>query len=256
MRNFNEIILILLCIAVIFSAGCTNQTVPSASTTSPTPTIVLPTTALPSVVTTLPIPTTTPIITVTPNVTTKSIPKLSISTIATPVPQITKTAADDPRVENFRTINERYGISECIMKQVFPDIVNDPNYGLNSANPKLVGLSAEKWNAFYKDWTTGKTTGMSQTFSVSKCQNVPISESTTWDFAYVSARIVPTNGNPSDYTIILTLTSNGKSVAQIITNETLTIDQPITIESWIPIKRTEIGSLGNPSISFNKLTNI
>jgi hypothetical protein len=256
MKNYSGIFLILLCIAIIFTAGCTNQTVPPATMTSPTPTTLLPTTATTSAITTSPIPTTIPSINVTPNVTTNSIPKIAVSTIATPVPQITKTAADDPLVENFKMSNERYGISECIMKQVFPDIVNDPNYGLNSANPKLVGISAEKWNAFYKDWTTGKTTGMSQTFSVSKCQNIPISESTTWDFAYVTAKIVPRNGNPSDYTIILSITSNGKNVAQIITNETLTIDQPITIESWIPIKRTEISSLGNPSINFNKLTKI
>ncbi len=142
------------------------------------------------------------------------------------------------------------------MEQVFPDIVNDPNYGINSANPKLIGLSAQKWKPFYKDWTTAKTTGMAQTFSVETCKNVPVSEHTTWDVAYVVARIVPRNGIPSDYTIILTLSANGKSVAQIITNETLTIDKPITIERWIPIRRTEIDALGNPSFYFNKLTHI
>jgi hypothetical protein len=142
------------------------------------------------------------------------------------------------------------------MKQVFPDIAKDPDYGINSAHPKLVGISAQKWNAFYTDYTSGKNTGQSQTFSVSKCQNLPISDNTTWDFVYFGARIIPRNGNPSDYSIIVSLYANDKYVAQLITNETLTIDQPITIESWIPIKRTEIGSLGIPTINFNKLTNI
>ena len=255
MKNHSGIFLIFLCIAIIFTAGCTSQTVPAASTIAPAPTTLVPTTATTSVITTSAIPTTTPGITATPNVTINTPSKNVVSTIATPVPQFTKTAADDPLVENFMLTNEKYGISDCIMKQVFPDIANDPNYGINSANPKLVGISAEKWNAFYKDWTTGKNTGQSQTFSTSKCQNVPISDSTTWDFAHFSTRLVPRNGNPSDYTIIVSLNVNGKSIAQLITNETLTIDQPFTIQSWIPIKRTEIGSLGTPTINFNKLTN-
>jgi uncharacterized membrane protein len=209
------------------------------------------------------IPTTTPSIplipnvTVIPNVTTNTTSKIAVSTFAIPIPQITKTAADDPWVENFHMETYRYGIPECIMKQVFPDIVNDPNYGIHSAHPKLVGLSAQKWNAFYSDWSKWKRTGLSKTFNASSCQNVPISENTTWiawDVAYVGARIIPRNGNPSDYSIILTLGAEGKSGAQIITNKTLTIDQPITFESWIPLRRSEIDTLGYPSIYYNKLT--
>jgi hypothetical protein len=210
------------------------------------------------------IPTTTPSIpvipneTVIPNVTTNKTLKIAVTTIAVPIPLITKTAADDPWVENFHMETYRYGIPECMIKQVFPDIVNDPDYGINSAHPKLVGLSAEQWNAFHSDWETWNTTGLSQTFNVSKCQNVPISENTTWiawDIAYVGARIIPRNGILSDYTIIITVGAEGKRGAQIITNKTLTIDQPITIERWIPIRRSEIDTLGNPSIFYNKLTN-
>lgn len=155
-------------------------------------------------------------------------------------------------------VTYRYSIPECIMKQVFPDIVNDPDYGIDSDHPTLVGLSPQKWDAFYRDWSTWKKTGPSQTFSVSECQNVLISENTTWtawDVAYVGARIIPRNGNPSDYTLILTLSEEGKRGAQIITNKTLTMDQPITIEHWIPLRRSEIDTLGIPSITFNKLTN-
>jgi uncharacterized membrane protein len=204
------------------------------------------------------IPTTTPSIPVIPNETTNTTLKIAVTTIAVPIPLITKTAADDPWVENFHMETYRYGIPECMIKQVFPDIVNDPDYGINSAHPKLVGLSAEQWNAFHSDWETWNTTGLSQTFNVSKCQNVPISENTTWiawDIAYVGARIIPRNGILSDYTIIITVGAEGKRGAQIITNKTLTIDQPITIERWIPIRRSEIDTLGNPSIFYNKLTN-
>ena len=46
MKSYSEIFLIFLCIVVIFSAGCTSQTVPSASTPAPTPTTSIPTTAI------------------------------------------------------------------------------------------------------------------------------------------------------------------------------------------------------------------
>jgi uncharacterized membrane protein len=196
--------------------------------------------------------------TVIHNVTTNTTIKIAVTTIAVPIPLITKTASDDPWVENLHMETYKYGIPECIMKQEFPDIVNDPNYGINSAHPTLVGLSDQKWNAFYSDWSNWKTTGLSQTFNFSACQNESISENTTWvawDVVYVGARIIPRNGNPSDYTIILTLRAEGKSDAQIIINKTLTIDQPITIESQIPMRRSEIDYLGIPSFYFNKLTN-
>jgi hypothetical protein len=158
-------------------------------------------------------------------------------------------------VTDFSLKKYSYGISDCVMKQVFPEIALDPDYGIHSEHPKLVGLSNETWTAFYEDYQTGKNAGQSQTFSVSKCENVPISDSTTWDFARVYATLTPRNARPSDYAIIVSINANDKEVAQLITTETLTLDQTIRISSWIPIKRTEIGSLGSPQIYFNRLTN-
>jgi len=137
------------------------------------------------------------------------------------------------------------------MKQAFPEIAKDPDYGIKSAHPKLVGISNEKWNAFYQDWITGKNTGQS-TFSVSKCQNVPYSESTTWDFASVDARITSRTARTTNYTIIVSISANQKNVAQLITYETLDPTQTIEIWSWIPIKRTEIDTLDTPTLNFNK----
>jgi hypothetical protein len=209
--------------------------------------------------------TSTPILTAAPslvitnttstNVTANTTSTNVVSTIATPVFQKTKMAPDDPWIENLKLLKHSYGISDCIMKQAFPDIAKDPDYGINSAHPKLVGISNEKWNSFYQDWITGKNTGQS-TFSSSKCQNIPYSENTTWDFASVDARFTPRNARPTDYTIIISISAKNKIVAQLIMNETLTLDQPLSIQSWIPIKRTEIDLLDNPSINFNKITNI
>jgi hypothetical protein len=141
------------------------------------------------------------------------------------------------------------------MKQVFPDIAKDPDYGINSAHPKLVGISDETWNKFYLDYNTGQQSGQSQTFSVSKCEGIPISENNIWDFALVHAKLIPRNARPSDYTIIVQLNAKDKEISQLIINETLTLEQPIVISSWVPMKRNEIEFLQTPKIYFNRLTN-
>ena len=45
MKNYSGIFLVFLCIAVIFSAGCTSQPAPASSTPGPTPTTSISTTA-------------------------------------------------------------------------------------------------------------------------------------------------------------------------------------------------------------------
>jgi hypothetical protein len=250
------LVLCLIICGFCVTTGCTST---NTSQISPSPTTNVTTTAIESPVITPPILTATPslVIVNTPstNVTTNTPSTNVVSTIATPVPQITIKANDDPWIDNFQYIKQPYGISDCIMKQAFPDIAKDPDYGLNSAHPKLVGISNEKWNSFYQDWVTGKNTGQS-TFSVSKCQNYPYSEKTTWDFISVNARITSRNARTTNYSIIVSISANQKNVAQLITNETLDPSQSISIESWIPIKRTEIGNIDKASINFNKITNI
>jgi len=252
-------------IVLVFIAGCSSNSVkesvvPTTTPSLPPATTIVTTTAVESPVTSTPIPTATPSLvttnTTTLNVTTNASLPSAVKTIATPIHQSTKTAADDPFINNLILKKHAYGISDCVMIQAFPDIANDPDYGLKSAHPKLVGLSSEKWNSFYQDWITGKNSGQSQTFSTAKCRNFPYAESTTWDIASVEATITSRTAKPTNYTIIVTLSSNGKEVSQLLTNETLTNSQELSFLSWIPIKRTEIGSLDKASINFNKISNI
>jgi hypothetical protein len=256
--SYSSIYLVLFLIICSFCAttGCTSTNTSKISTSSTT---IVTTTTIESHVITPPILTSTPplviVNTTSTNVTTNTTSTSAVSTIATPVPQMTKIAKDDPWIDNFQYMKYPYGISDCIMKQAFPDIAKDPDYGLNSAHPKLVGISNEKWNSFYQDWVTGKNTGQS-TFSVSKCQNYPYSENTTWDFVSVNARITSRNARTTDYSIIVSISANQKTVAQLITNETLDPSQTISIESWIPIKRTQIGNIDKAYLNFNKITNI
>jgi hypothetical protein len=265
MKSRNGFVCLIICLMMCcfyLSTGCTTSNIPEKS--SPFPTALTTTVnESPVISTTISISPPTFVTINTPAINTPAThtpathtPTLTVSTIATPVPLTTMLAGpSDPFVQAFSLNKYDYGISDCIMKQVFPDIALDPDYGIHSDHPKLVGLSNETWTAFYQDYTTGKNTGQSQTFSISKCENVPISDSTTWDFAMVYATLTPRNARPSEYSIIISINANNKDVAQLITTETLTLDQTIKISSWIPIKRTEIDALGTPQIYFNRLTN-
>lgn len=258
-----SLLFIIVFIALILTTGCASSQTSSADNT---PSAIIPekSTSSPATVTTTviesPIISRT-ILTVSPSLTTSDIPTtnkptLNVSTIATPVPQMTKLAvANDPLVQDLSLTKFDYGISDCIMKQVFPDIAKDPDYGINSAHPKLVGISNETWTKFYLDYNTGQQSGQSQTFSISKCEGIPISESNTWDFVWVYAKLIPRNARPSDYTIIVQLNAKNKEISQLVTIETLTLEQPVKISSWVPMKRNEIEFLQTPKIYFNRLTN-
>lgn len=251
-------LLIGLLIGGIIAGGCTSPATPAAGTT---PSL---TTEPASSITTGPVPagepsappaTATAGTTVPPATTT--IPATSaVPTIATPAFQETKAAvASDPYVEKFTLTKEDYGISDCIMSQAFPEITRDPDYGISSARPKLVGIPDEKFAIFYDVYTSGKSSGF-YIISFTRCQEIPESEATTWDFAHIEAKLIPRNAKTSDYSIIITLSANGKDISQLIQNETLTLERRVIIDTWVPIKRTQIDRLGNPSINFNRLTNL
>jgi hypothetical protein len=255
MRYLN-LVLGFTIIVLVFIAGCSSNSVKESVVPTTTPSLLSSTTIVTITVVESPL-TTAPILTATPSlVTTNTNSTNAVKTIATPIPQLTKSNPDDPFINKLQLNKNAFGISDCIMKQAFPDIAKDPDYGLKSAHPKLVGISSEKWNSFYQDWVTGKNTGQSQTFSTTKCVNVPYAESLTWDMASVEAMITARNAKPTNYTIIVTISSHGKDVAQLVTYENLTNTEDLTFLSWIPIKRTEIGDLDKASINFNKITNI
>jgi hypothetical protein len=138
------------------------------------------------------------------------------------------------------------------MKQIFPDIANNPNYGPNANPPYLVGLSATKVNTYIADYNSGKNVGQSGSITFENCQNIPVTQSNTWGFEEVTAKFTPRNAKPSLYRVFLSFYSNGKVVSQITANQTLTMDQPIEIDSLIPLKGTDI--VHSVALNFNRLT--
>ena len=184
MRYLN-LVLGFTIVVLVFIAGCSSNSVKESVVPTTTPSLPPSTTIVTTTVVGSPV-ITPPILTATPSLNpTDTTSHNAAQTIATPIPQLTKIAADDPFINNIQLHKYVYGLNDCIMKQAFPDIANDPNYGLKATPPKLIGISNEKWNSFYQDFITGKNTGQSQTFSTSKCINFPYAESTTWDMSSV-----------------------------------------------------------------------
>ena len=165
---------IVFLIAALIVAGCVseNQNTP----TTPTPQIIYVTvlvTPTPAAVSEIPAATSAP----------ETVTITTPPANATPTLQQAKMpGGSDPRVEEFQTTVQNYGVTDCVMKQVFPEIANDPEYGITSGHSKLKGISSERWNKFYSDYETGQNTGQSSTFSVSKRAGVPVNFLTSWDF--------------------------------------------------------------------------
>jgi len=160
--------------------------------------------------------------------------------------------ASDPLINNFQFYMSDATVSDCVMKQIFPDIGNNANYGLNAIPPYLIGLSSTKVNSYISDYNTGKNVGQSGSISSVNCQNIPMTKSNTWHFEEVTAKFTPRNARPSGYMIILNVYSNGKIVSQITTNQTLTMDQPVDIDTMIPLKGTD--TVNSVTINFNRST--
>lgn len=241
-----------LLIGAIIAGGCTSPATPAAGATpSLTPE---PASSITPGPTTIVVQESAAATTTSPATTTVPLTNV-VSTIPTPAFQVTKAAvANDPYVETFTLTKVDYGIPDCIMSQAYPEITEDPDYGIFSASPKLVGIPSEKWAIFYNDYMSGTSSGY-YIISYSKCQDIPVTDATTWDFAHIEAKLIPRNAKPSVYSIIITLSANGREISQLVQNETLTLQQRVTIDTWVPIKRTQIDRLGNPSINFNRLTN-
>jgi len=139
------------------------------------------------------------------------------------------------------------------MKEVFPAIANDPNYGLKANPPKLSGISEGEWNRFIRDYMEGKNEN-SKTIGISRCSPQPPESPPNpyWNFNKISVLITPRNSVPTNYEFVIHLHSNGKEVGQVNMNETLDINQPIQIVTYIPMRNDETYMFDSPIITFNQ----
>jgi hypothetical protein len=242
MKIYSVIFLIFLCIVIILAAGCTSQVEPAASIpalTSPPTTATLTAIATPSE------------IAITPTKTIE-IPNITETT----TPKVNSYSKVEPYVDSFKIEKNylTYPLSNCVMKEIFPKIGNDLNYGLQARPSKLTGISWTEWNVFIKDYTEGKNE-KSKTIGISRCVNpLPVSPNNPeWNFIKISAELTPGNAQPTNYQIVFHISSIAQGdICQIKMNETLYQDQKIRLETFIPMRNDEIDMFDTATLKFNQ----
>jgi hypothetical protein len=265
MQKSLPIFLILVLTAVILAAGCTSSTGTTAATTTVT-TIPPP----PESATLASIQTTA---TIAPMITLTTIP-VGITTTA-PVEVITSSSlassANDPYQENLHvTLNYLYyPINNCDMMIYFPDVANDPAYGLSVSPAKVIGIPSDEMDKFLRENTEipendyYNSTGDPQynpenvklkdrKFLIHNgCMNQVVDPQ--WNFVEVAIHIIPRNARPTNYTIGTNILSYGdKIVAQITTDKTLTLDQPEDLTVYIPLKTNDMSRFTGASLVYRK----
>lgn len=256
------IFLMLVLTAGILAAGCTSSTGTTAAGTTVTTIPPPPESAtLASMLTTK---TTAPVITLTPQ-------PVGITTTA-PVEMITSSSvANDPFQDYLHTTVHylRYPITNCDMKIYFPDVANDPAYGLFVSPAKVKGISSDEMETFLRKNTEipvndyYNSTGDPQynpenvklkdrkIISHNVCMNQVADPQ--WNFVEVAIHIIPRNARPANYTIGTNILSYGeKIVAQITTDKTLTLEQHEDLTIYIPLKTNEMGRFTGASLVYRK----
>ena len=229
---------LIIFIGVMVAAGCTG-TGSTDATTQATPTsriVHLPATVIPNA--TSPAANT--------SITTPSFNVKPTTTIDT---SVYFAAADDPFMNKITFNVISWTISDCYMQEIFPDIVNNPNYGINASYSNITSISPGQFNAIWRKW--GKVANQNNS-ATDQCHNVPINHQ--WDFVHISAGFTPRNTGPSNYEIATVVKGFGNDLAVFTTTRNLTKDKTnVQIESYIPLRADQTSFISSVELRFYKL---
>ena len=136
------------------------------------------------------------------------------------------------------------------MNAIFPDIAKDPVYGMKVRPQKITAFSPAQITVFLRNYTKGtganaKMTGFSQ------CEGQPYTP--TWNFIKVGVLLTPRNARPAVYAISVVARTGGKDIAEFRTNRTLTLDQSLSLEYYVPLQTQEMDLVDGFVLRFNKL---
>lgn len=232
-----SVMIFLIAIALVCS-GCV-----SGPAGQQTPTVVLTTTSA-----TIP-PSPSP--TLTPSAVT-SIPSTATASLtATEQPVPTVQTSADPFVSRVAILKNYlyFPIPNCIMKDAFPEIANDPEQN-REHNPKITSVPLSRINEYLHQWTDGGT-WHSRPIASPRCAVEPASP--LWNFVRISGSFVPRNARPSDYRITYIVKSEARELGTIVTEERLTIDKPVLFEFFIPMHEDLQDEITFVEIKFHKI---
>ncbi len=235
MKNF-PLILVMLISAAIILAGCSlrSGSLTADQTNPPTQTVVRGTPASETVPTTF-----------GPDF--PSAPMIGeYTTIAT-----TRPAPDNPYLEELSITRRTFlnPLPSCFMEHAFPSIATDPGYGIQQVLPRLTSVSEHEYKDFLRDYTEGESENTALK-TPAACQNT--ANEPTWNFIRIRIILVPTNYEPSDYTITENVLADGQVIAQFSFNERLTIDKKLIITRYVPIHADEVDLFNSVRVTFTR----
>ena len=153
-------------------------------------------------------------------------------------------------MENLVFIKSYYPftVPDCAMKESFPEVAQDPGYGIRQPVPKLMAFSPDQVTAFMQMYTDGNINPA----VVAGCAAAPVSPG--WNFVKIAGTIIPRNARPGHYEIGINVSSQGRIIAQFRFNETLTLEQPFSFERYVPLKSDEMNLFDSIELVFHRRT--
>lgn len=150
------------------------------------------------------------------------------------------------------------------MKIAFPQVAKDSEYGIRAPHTTLTAFSRDQILASltanareYASDTREVNPSLSDyidPYNLGSANCTGTVASPTWNFVRIDATIMPRNARPADYDIGINVRSKGKVTAQLRMNRTLTIDQPVIYELYVPVKTAEMDLFDSVEMVFERRT--
>jgi hypothetical protein len=254
MKSEYILFFMIILAGAICTAGCINTTSANVTTQTITPTRTVP-------------PQTPPVVNVTANptpVTTGVAPAVTIPATVQPAPTVDTSVYSPVTTDPFVTtltfnkvqyVNSygqltKWEIPDCYMAEILPDIVNNPNYGVNTSYANITAISPQQFNVIWMDYGEGANQN-SQSVGAEQCKGAPVYHE--WTFIDISAAFTPRNARPADYEIAFAVRGMGKDLGIFTTTQLLTLDQPVEIDSYVPIRVDQSDLITSVELRFYKL---
>jgi hypothetical protein len=240
------LVLSLLVFSCATDAGCMSSKSPAGTTVVPSPAtrIATRTTVSPAALPTTP-PASPAAVAVTPAAT---MPAAVPTPVATPNSDYYSAAnanvPDNPWMENLEFTRSYYPfvVPDCGMREILPEVAQDPGYGIRQPVPKLIALSPGRMDAFLQKYDN--VTGSAGCAAASTNPG--------WNFIKIEGTVIPRNARPSDYDMGIVVWSRGRVIAQLSSTETLTLEKPFTFQRYVPLRTDEMDLFESIGLVFYK----
>ncbi len=241
MMKRRNLVLMVLCAGVIFTAGCTGP----ASPGTPAPETAVQS----SPVSTVPVTTFSPQETLPDGtISSSNLPEVWITTVPT-----TRIASDNPYLEylNIRKRTFVNPLPDCLIKDAFSSLANNTGYGIKLEEPYLYAISEDDYEHFLRKYTEGGTEN-TRLKTLGVCQGTATAEP-TWNFIELRMVLDPTNFSPANYTVTGNVWSDGEIVARFPTTQRLVIGEKVVLTRYIPIRTDEIDLIDTVGVTYTRL---